>query len=75
MKSSLAPFFASLETALSVSENFRLNKNEANKIIKEVAKSTAKWREAAKNFDLKKKEIDRMASAFEHEDLERAKKI
>jgi serine/threonine-protein kinase HipA len=66
---------ASLETALSVSENFRLNKNEANKIIKEVAKSTAKWREVAKNFDLKKKEIDRMASAFEHEDLERASKI
>jgi serine/threonine-protein kinase HipA len=66
---------ASLETAISVSENFRLNKNEANKIIKEVAKSTAKWREVAKNFDLKKKEIDRMASAFEHEDLEMANKI
>ena len=66
---------ASLETALSVSENFRLNKNEANKIIKEVAKSTAKWREVAKSFDLKKKEIDRMSSAFEHEDLERANKI
>ncbi len=66
---------ASLETALSVSENFRLNKNEANKIIKEVAKSTAKWREVAKNFNLRKKEIERMSSAFEHEDLERANKI
>jgi serine/threonine-protein kinase HipA len=66
---------ASLETALSVSENFRLNKNEANKIIKEVAKSVFKWREVAKNFDLRKKEIDRMSSAFEHEDLERANKI
>lgn len=66
---------ASLETALSVSENFRLNKSEANKIIKEVAKSTAKWRDVAKNFDLKKKEIERMSSAFEHEDLEMANKI
>lgn len=66
---------ASLETALSVSKNFRLSKGEANKIIQEVAKSTAKWRFVAKNFDLKKKEIDRMASAFEHEDLERASKI
>lgn len=66
---------ASLETALSVAANFRLNKNEANKIIKEVAKSTSKWREVAKNFELKKKEIERMASAFEHEDLERVNKI
>jgi len=66
---------ASLETALSVAANFRLNKNEANKIIGEVAKSTLKWREVAKNFELKKKEIDRMYSAFEHEDLGIANKI
>jgi len=60
---------ASLETALSVAKYFRLNKNEAKKIIKEVKKSTTKWCEVAKNFKLKKKEIDRMASAFEHLDM------
>jgi len=60
---------ASLETALSVAKYFRLNKNETKKIIKEVKKSTTKWCEVAKNFKLKKKEIDRMASAFEHLDM------
>ncbi len=60
---------ASLETALSVAKDFRLEKSEANKIIKEVAKAVSKWREVAKNFDITKKEIDRMASAFEHEDV------
>jgi hypothetical protein len=66
---------ASLETALSVAKDFRLEKSEANKIIKEVAKAVSKWREVSKNFDITKKEIERMASAFEHEDLEMANKI
>ncbi len=66
---------ASLETALSVAKDFRLEKSEANKIIKEVAKAVSKWREVAKNFDITKKEIERMASAFEHEDLEMAQNL
>lgn len=66
---------ASLETALSVAKDFRLEKSEANKIIKEVAKAVSKWREIAKNFDITKKEIERMASAFEHEDLEMAQNL
>ncbi len=66
---------ASLELALSVAGNFRLAKDEANKIIKEVANAVFGWREVAKNFDITKKEIDRMASAFEHEDFEMAKKV
>ncbi len=66
---------ASLETALSVASEFRLQKNEANKIIKEVAKAVSTWRDTAKSFALTKREIDRMASAFEHEDLELARTI
>nr|NGX44566.1 hypothetical protein [Candidatus Anoxychlamydiales bacterium] len=31
------------------------------------------WRNEASNFKIKKKEIDRMSSAFEHEDLQKAK--
>lgn len=58
-----------------VAKYFRLEKSEANKIIKEVAKAISKWREVAKNFDITKKEIDRMSSAFEHEDLEIAKTL
>lgn len=60
--------FASLETASSVAEDFRLSKNQAEQIIKEVAFSVKRWKEVATDFGLLKREIDRMASAFEHED-------
>jgi serine/threonine-protein kinase HipA len=66
---------ASLEIALAVANEFRLSKAQAHKIIKEVAAAVSTWREVAKSFDLTKREIDRMASAFEHEDFEMARKI
>jgi len=37
-----------------------------------VGKATALWSKIAANFKIKKAEIDRMASAFEHEDLQKA---
>jgi serine/threonine-protein kinase HipA len=64
---------ASLEIALAVASEFRLSKAQAHKIIKEVAAAVSTWREVAKSFDLTKREIDRMASAFEHEDFEMAR--
>ena len=63
---------ASLDLALSVAGNFRLSKDQAKAIIKEVGQGVMQWREVAQNFGLKKREIDRMSSAFEHED---AKKV
>lgn len=66
---------ASLEIALSVAGDFRLTQDEANQIIREVAKAVLKWRELAKNLAITKREINRMASAFEHEDLEMAKRF
>lgn len=65
---------ASLETALSVIGDFRLPKNKANKILKDVANAVSKWRAVAKKFDLTKREIERMASAFEHEDSKFARR-
>lgn len=41
-------------------------------IIKEVATSTATWRETAKAVGARSAEINRMASVFEHDDLQRA---
>jgi serine/threonine-protein kinase HipA len=55
---------ASLETALSVAEDFRLEKQEALTIIKEVNHSVKQWRKIASEFGLSKRECDRMASAF-----------
>ncbi len=40
--------------------------------IKEVATSTATWRETANAAGARSAEINRMASAFEHDDLQRA---
>lgn len=59
---------ASLDLALSVAEDFRLSPNEARTIIKEVNAGVAQWRDVAQSRGLDKHEIDRMASAFEHED-------
>lgn len=64
---------ASLDLALSVAHYFDLDNLEAKKIIKEVGGATVLWREEAARFKIKKAEIDRMASAFEHEDLQKAR--
>ena len=51
---------------------FSLTLAQARKIIKAVAQVTATWREVAAGAGARSAEIKRMASAFEHEDLERA---
>jgi len=58
---------ASIDLALSVINDFRIKKARALEIIKEVALAVSEWRSVATQFGLKKREIDRMASAFEHE--------
>lgn len=45
---------------------------EARSIIKQVAVVTKNWRQLAKSVGAKSAEINRMASAFEHNDLQRA---
>jgi|TARA_B100000989_G_C19528980_1_gene468554 serine/threonine-protein kinase HipA len=63
---------ASIDLALSVIDDFRLKKPRAFEIIKEVALAVREWRTVATQFGLSKKELDRMASAFEHKDLKKA---
>lgn len=63
---------ASLDIAVSVAHYFDLDNIKAKKIFKEVGSATALWREEASKVKIKKIEIDRMASAFEHEDLQKA---
>lgn len=55
---------ASLETAMAVSKDFRLSKDKASEIIKEVAAAVKKWRQVASDIGLSKRDCDRMASAF-----------
>jgi serine/threonine-protein kinase HipA len=63
---------AALPLAMEVAEYFGLNTVKAKAIAKEVGKSVSRWRDQALRHGIKKAEIDRMASAFEHEDLQSA---
>lgn len=63
---------ASLDVAARVAHYFDLDNLQAKDIFKEVGSATALWREEAAKLKIKKTEIDRMASAFEHEDLQKA---
>lgn len=60
---------ASLDLAYDVAQHFGLKPDKAKTIACEVGAAVAGWREAAKAIGLTNKEIDRMASAFEHDDL------
>ncbi len=60
---------ASLELALSVAEYFELTPHEARRMAGEVGKSVSHWRSRAVTLGLAPKEVERMASAFEHADL------
>jgi serine/threonine-protein kinase HipA len=63
---------AALALAMSVAKYFELETNKAREISKEVGKAVSKWRNEAARQGIGKSEIDRMASAFEHEDLKEA---
>jgi serine/threonine-protein kinase HipA len=63
---------ASLKLALQVAGYFELSGNEAQKIAGQVGQAVVTWRRQAKKLGLTKAEIERMTSAFEHEDLKLA---
>jgi serine/threonine-protein kinase HipA len=63
---------ASVDLALSVAEYFDLKPDEAKQVAAEVARSVAKWSDEAKNAGIANSEINRMSSAFEHDDLRKA---
>lgn len=62
----------SLDLLEAASEFFALTLPQARAIVKEVATVTATWRDTAKAVSARSTEINRMASAFEHDDLKRA---
>jgi serine/threonine-protein kinase HipA len=57
---------ASLDTALAVAGHFGLKKDRATSIIAEVHQAVSAWRTVAASLGLAGHEIERMASAFEH---------
>ena len=65
----------SLDLLESAAEYFSLGLAQARTMIKEVATATATWREVAAGIGARNAEINRMASAFEHEELHRALRL
>jgi serine/threonine-protein kinase HipA len=63
---------ASLDLAYQVAEHFGLTADKAKAIAKEVGTAVKNWRDTAKSRGLSAREIERMASAFEHEELTKA---
>ncbi len=61
-----------LDLVQSVAELFSLSLATARGIIEQVAEATTTWRDVAVEAGARRAEIARMASAFEHRDLERA---
>jgi serine/threonine-protein kinase HipA len=61
-----------INLVLEQAEYFSLSSKEAKAIIKEVATATVAWRDVAAAAGASRAEIDRMQSAFEHDDLKKA---
>lgn len=60
---------AATATALSAASAFGLTTSEARGIVRKVATVTARWRVTAKRLGVTPRQIERMESAFEHDDL------
>lgn len=64
---------ASLVLALEVADYFGLDAGKAREMAAQVGKIVSTWRAEAAHHGVKKPDIDRMASAIEHPDLEMAR--
>lgn len=60
---------ASLGTALAVARAFGVSRPQAEAIVAEVAAAVSDWRRVAAAHGLTSAQIDRMDSAFEHQDM------
>jgi serine/threonine-protein kinase HipA len=63
---------ASLASALEVAEHFGLSANAAARVVGEVHAAVRGWRSEAARCGIRAAEIERMETAFEHEDAETA---
>ena len=65
----------SLDLALSVASEFGLSQGDARAIAKKIGDVVSGWRLVAKEFHIKNAEVERMSSAFDHNDLVQAFKL
>ena len=65
----------SLSLALDQIQYFNLKLGAAKEIVREIGRAVSHWREIAAGIGQTKSQIDRMSSAFEHEDLKMARSL
>lgn len=66
---------ASIELALETAEYYGLKQKDAKSIAADVGRAVAGWREEAAGLGVSPREIERMASAFEHADSRRVQTL
>ncbi len=66
---------ASLDLAMEVAGYFELEEADARTVAAEVGRAVSGWRACAARIGLSRPEIDRMASAFEHDDSRAAMEL
>lgn len=66
---------ASIELALETAEFYGLSPSRAREVVAEVGRVVSRWKDVAAARGIPAREIDRMASAFEHEDLKMAVRL
>ncbi len=59
----------SIELALSQAELFGLSLKESRNVVAQVGKAVSSWRNIARGVGIANSEVERMSSAFEHDDL------
>ncbi len=72
MCTSISMATASLDLALAVADRFGISEAAARHIASEVGRAVSRWRSEAGRLRIRETEINRMTSAFEHEDLRQA---
>ena len=66
---------ASLDRVLATAEYYGIGTSQARRIASEVGAAVAKWREAADRLGATVREVERMESAFLHEDVRKAVQV
>ncbi|MFH2008137.1 MAG: type II toxin-antitoxin system HipA family toxin [bacterium] len=66
---------SSLQTLLDVAGYMGLDPADAEEIVGQAARATSGWRRAARAVGLDRAQVERMASAFEHADLDLALRV
>jgi serine/threonine-protein kinase HipA len=66
---------ASLATALEVAPQFRISEMQARAIVAEVLAATERWRDVARATGLGGQQLERLESAFEHEQSAAAREL